>query len=268
MMIQGDEHRKPRPAPTMPNFKLTLEYDGTAYCGWQRQTGDATIQETVETALTKMVNHPVTLIGSGRTDAGVHALGQVANFKVDTRLEPDVFLKGLNRLLPDDIVIRDCRSVAESFHARYDARCKHYRYRILNRLLPAAIGRQYVWQLRRPLNIAAMRQAAATVCGTHDFKSFEGAGSPRTSTVRTVYRCELLECENDCLHLEITGDGFLRHMVRNIAGTLVEIGLGRRPAGDMPAVIEACDRNRAGITAPARGLFLVTVDYVEVSHQT
>jgi tRNA pseudouridine38-40 synthase len=245
----------------MPNFKLTIEYDGTAYCGWQRQTGDPTLQETIEAALAKMVNGPVTLIGSGRTDAGVHALGQVAHFKADTGLGADVFLKGLNRLLPDDIVIRECRRVADTFHARYGARCKHYRYCIRNSPLPAAIGRQYAWQLRRPLDIAAMRQAAAMVCGTRDFKSFEGAGSPRSSTVRTVFRCELLAYESDFWRLEIAGDGFLRHMVRNIAGTLVEIGLGRRPATDMQAVIEACDRNRAGITAPARGLFLVAVDY-------
>ncbi len=247
----------------MPNFKLTIEYDGSAYCGWQRQAEDPTVQATIEAALSRMVGSPVTLIGSGRTDAGVHALGQVANFRTETRLGADVFLKGLNRLLPDDIAIRECQLVADAFHARYDARRKRYRYRILNRALPAAIGRQYAWQVHRPLDIAAMRDAAAAVCGTRDFKSFEGAGSPRASTVRTVFRCELIACGDDFLHLEIDGDGFLRHMVRNIAGTLVEIGLRRRPAGEMPAVIEARDRDRAGITAPARGLFLMRVDYAE-----
>jgi tRNA pseudouridine38-40 synthase len=247
----------------MPTFKLTIEYDGTAYCGWQRQMGNPTIQETIEGALAVMVNHPVTLIGAGRTDAGVHALGQVAHFKTDTRLSPEVFLKGLNSLLPDDIVIRTCQLAADGFHARYDARGKRYRYRILNRDLPAAIGRHYCWHVRRRLDLAAIRQAAAALRGTHDFKSFEGAGSPRTSTVRTVFRCEWIQGEEDLLELEISGDGFLRHMVRNIAGTLVEIGLGRRPADDMPAILAARDRHRAGITAPARGLFLVEVNYAE-----
>jgi tRNA pseudouridine38-40 synthase len=247
----------------MPNFKLTIEYDGTAYCGWQRQAGDPTIQGAIEAALATMVNRPVTLIGAGRTDAGVHALGQAAHFKAETRLAPEVFLKGLNSLLPDDIVIRDCRRVPDAFHARYAARGKHYRYRILNRSLPAAIGRHYAWHVRQFLDLAAMRQAAAVLRGTHDFKSFEGAGSPRRSTVRTVFRCEVNPYEADLLHLDIEGDGFLRHMVRNIAGTLVEIGAGRRSADDMPAIVAARDRHRAGITAPARGLFLVGVDYGE-----
>lgn len=247
----------------MPNFKLTIEYDGTAYCGWQRQAGDATIQEAIETALAAMVNHPVTLIGAGRTDAGVHALGQVAHFKTDTRLTAEVFFKGLNSLLPGDIVIRACQMVPDSFHARYSARGKHYRYRIRHRTLPAAIGRHYAWHVRRPLDLVAMAQAAAALCGPHDFKSFEGAGSPRRSTVRTVFHCAVNPREDDLLHLDIQGDGFLRHMVRNIAGTLVEIGSGRRAADDVPAILAARDRHRAGITAPARGLFLVGVDYPE-----
>jgi tRNA pseudouridine38-40 synthase len=247
----------------MPNFKLTIEYDGTAYCGWQRQAGDPTIQEAIETALAVMVNRPVSLIGAGRTDAGVHALGQAAHFKVETRLTAEAFRKGLNSLLPDDIVIRGCQRVPDAFHARYDARGKHYRYRILNRPLPAAVGRHYFWHVRHSLHLNAMRQAAAALCGTHDFKSFEGAGSPRTSTVRTVFRCDVTSCEDDLLHLDIAGDGFLRHMVRNIAGTLVEIGSGRRSADAMPAIIAARDRHRAGITAPARGLFLVAVDYTQ-----
>ncbi|MDD2605176.1 MAG: tRNA pseudouridine(38-40) synthase TruA [Desulfobacteraceae bacterium] len=245
----------------MPSFKLTIEYDGTAYCGWQRQAGDPTVQETIERALASMVNHPVSLAGAGRTDAGVHALGQVAHFRADTRLTAEVFLKGLNSLLPEDIVIRACHCVPDAFHARYDARGKHYRYRILNRPRPMAIGRNYAWHVRHPLDIAVMRQAAAVLCGTHDFKSFEGAGSPRSSTVRTIFRCELTPCEEDLLHLDIAGDGFLRHMVRNIAGTLVEVGSGRRPPDDVPAILAARDRHRAGITAPARGLFLVGVDY-------
>ena len=245
----------------MPNFKLTIEYDGTHYCGWQRQKADPTIQAAIETALSAMLRRPVIVTGSGRTDAGVHALGQVANFKADTQLGPDVFLKGLNSLLPADIVIRACETAPESFHARYDVRTKHYCYRILNRRLPAAIGRQYAWHIRRPLNIEVMNAAAATLRGTHDFKAFEGAGSPRSSTVRTVWRADLATAADDHLTLDIEGNGFLRFMVRNIVGTLVEIGMGKRPANQMSAILAACDRSRAGATAPAHGLCLMGVSY-------
>lgn len=245
----------------MPNFKLTLEYDGTAYCGWQRQKGDPTVQETVEAALAVMLRRPVTLNGSGRTDAGVHALGQVASFRVDTHLAPQVFRKGLNGLLPADIVILACEQAPESFHARYDARRKTYRYRLLNRRLRAAVGRQYAWHVRAPLDLSAMREGAAAVVGTHDFKGFEGAGSPRRSTVRTVFQADVERSGEGRIELAITGDGFLRHMVRNIAGTLVEIGLGKRPADDVAAILAEGDRDRAGVTAPAKGLFLVKVDY-------
>lgn len=245
----------------MPNFKLTIEYDGTAYCGWQRQKKDPTVQETIERALAAMLRRPVHLNGSGRTDAGVHALGQVANFRADTRLGPEVFQKGLNSLLPDDIVIRACQTVSDSFHARYDARRKTYRYHILNRRLRAAVGRQYAWHVHAPLNLDRMRKAARTVVGTHDFKGFEGAGSPRLSTVRTVFQAEMQRSQADRLELTLTGDGFLRHMVRNIAGTLVEIGREQRTETDMAAILAEGDRRQAGVTAPAHGLFLVAVDY-------
>ena len=245
----------------MPNFKLTIEYDGTNYCGWQRQKDDPTIQAAIEGALAVMLRRPVTAIGSGRTDAGVHALGQVASFEAATRLEAAVFQKGLNSLLPADIVIRSCEPAADGFHARYDVRSKHYRYRILNRRLPAAMGRQYAWHIHRPLNIAVMNAAAATLRGTHDFKAFEGAGSPRSSTVRTVWRADLATASDDHLTFDIEGDGFLRFMVRNIVGTLVEIGMGKRPAGQMGAILAARDRSQAGATAPAHGLCLMAVRY-------
>ena len=141
----------------MKNFKLVIEYDGTAYCGWQRQKNDPTIQEAIETAISNMTHQRITLNGSGRTDAGVHAYGQVANFCCETRLTADVFLKGLNGLLPDDIVIRACEPVSETFHARYDAKSKTYRYRILNQAIPAALYRQYAWHIKKTLNMESMQ---------------------------------------------------------------------------------------------------------------
>ena len=221
----------------MPTFKLIIEYDGTAYHGWQRQKTDPTIQ------------------------AGVHALGQAAHFRADTRIDPQAFLKGLNRLLPADIVIRECAIAPDDFHARFHVRAKHYRYRILNRPLPAAIGRHYAWHIRRPLEITPMNRAAAVLCGTHDFKAFEGTGSPRASTLRTIQRAEMSAAANGHLIFDIEGNGFLRFMVRNIVGTLVEIGGGKRPAADMPALLAGRDRSRVGATAPACGLCLMKVSY-------
>ena len=245
----------------MPTFKLTIEYDGTAYHGWQRQKTEPTIQAAIETALAVMLRRPVGLIGSGRTDAGVHALGQTAHFRTGTRIAPQAFLKGLNSLLPADIVIRECVIAADDFHARFDVRSKHYRYHILNQPLPAAIGRQYVWQIRRPLNAGAMARAAQTLCGTHDFKAFEGAGSPRATTVRTVHRAELTTDDEGRIIFDIEGNGFLRFMVRNIVGTLVDIGMDKRGQAEMAAILAVGDRSRCGATAPPCGLCLMRVHY-------
>lgn len=245
------------------NFRLDVEYDGEPFHGWQRQKDRRSVQGEIEAALAQMIGGPVTLIGSGRTDAGVHALGQVAGFRSTTRLGADVLQRGLNSLLPAGIVVRACREVDPAFHARYDVRAKTYRYRILNRRVPAAIGRQYAWHIRRPLDVAAMRSALTAVIGTHDFKSFEAAGSPRTHTVRRILRAEVTIEPEAIRAVELTGDGFLRGMVRNIVGTLVEVGLGKRSPDQMAAVLAARDRRRAGATAPAHGLFLMAVDYFE-----
>lgn len=245
----------------MKNYKLVIEYDGTGYSGWQRQTDRPTLQAEIENALQIMLRSRVSLIGSGRTDAGVHALGQVANFRCESRLSAGEILQGLNSLLPDSIVIRSCMPVPAEFHARYDALRKTYQYRILNRDLPAAIGRRYLWHLRRKLDRTTMQTAASQLVGTRDFRSFEGAGSPRSSTVRTVFDCRWQVDEPDRLTLQISADGFLRHMVRNIVGTLVAVGSGRIPPEEFRSILSARDRSRAAATAPARGLFLVSVDY-------
>jgi tRNA pseudouridine38-40 synthase len=243
------------------NFKLVIEYDGGAYHGWQSQKDEPTIQSRIEHALATMTRRNITLYGSGRTDAGVHALGQVAHFKCDTRLEADELKNGLNSLLPDDVVIRSCRRVHIDFHARYDAERKTYRYRILNRRLPAAIGRQYVWHVRSPLDIAVMQQCADLFKGTHAFDAFEGSGSPRASTIRTVFKAGWHREADDILIFEIEADGFLRFMVRNIVGTLVSAGLGKLTAEDVRRVLESRNRCNAPATAPAGGLFLVEVTY-------
>ena len=242
-------------------FKLVIEYDGTGYHGWQRQKSDRSIQAEIEKALTVMTRQALTLAASGRTDAGVHALGQVAHFTCETAIEPGTFHLGLNSLLPDDIVIKACERVPDTFHARYDARRKIYRYRILNRQVPTALDNRYAWHIRKELQIGAMQAAAAQIVGQHDFKAFEGTGSPRASTVRTIFRAQLNQEAEGYLIFEIEGDGFLRYMVRNIVGTLVEVGRGKITPEAFKSILESKDRDRAGATAPPQGLFLVSVDY-------
>jgi tRNA pseudouridine38-40 synthase len=243
------------------NFKIIIEYDGRAYHGWQRQKQDRTIQQEIETALLTMVGQRVVLHGSGRTDAGVHAYGQVANFCCETDLTPEIFQKGLGSLLPEDIVIRDCQTVAQSFHARYDVKSKIYQYKILNRMVPAAIGRQYAWYIRRKIDTAAMRSALTHIIGTHDFKAFEGTGSPRPHTTRNVIAAQLSENTEGRVVFKIEADGFLRFMVRNIVGTLVDVGLGKITADEFKRILESRDRRNAGATAPPQGLFLMEVKY-------
>ncbi len=245
----------------LKNYKITIEYDGSAYHGWQRQYDLPTIQDEIEKALMTMTGKKLSLIGSGRTDAGVHAFGQVANFHCDTSLNPEVFQKGLNSLIPNDIVITDCKQVHEKFHARYDVISKIYYYRILNRVIPAAIFRQYAWHVPKKLNLEDMRNALGYIIGTHDFKAFEGAGSPRANTTRCVVNADLVEKKDGHLVFKIEGDGFLRFMVRNIIGTLLDVGLEKMTTNDFKKIFESKDRNLAGATAPAHGLFLKQVKY-------
>lgn len=245
----------------MKNYFITIEYDGGGYHGWQRQKSEPTVQAEIEKALAVMTREKIVVNGSGRTDAGVHALAQTATFKSSAGLAPEAFRSGLNSLLNDDIVIRDCRIVADDFHARYAARGKIYRYHLLNDGIPAAIKRRHVWQIRRALDFYAMQRAAAMLVGEHDFKAFEGAGSPRSSTVRRVARAELTRVLPGDIRFTIQADGFLRYMVRNIVGTLVEVGRSKMSAEAFKAVLESGDRGKAGVTAPPQGLFLVKVLY-------
>ena len=199
--------------------------------------------------------------GSGRTDAGVHARGQAANFRCDTDLSPGSFQKGLNSLLPEDIVIRECRQVEETFHARYDVKSKIYHYKIFNHPVPSAFKRLYVWSIRKQLDTEAMRFAASHIIGHHDFKAFEGAGSPRAHTTRHVMAADLIETDSRQFTFRIEADGFLRYMVRNIVGTLVDVGLSKLSTDDFKFILDSKDRTNASATAPSHGLYLMEVKY-------
>ncbi len=245
-------------------FKLTVAYDGTAYAGWQVQAAGRTIQAELERALLQVTGQRIRAVASGRTDAGVHALGQVVSFAARTKLPPDVLRRAIDAHLPHDIVVREVREAPEGFHAIRDAIRKRYRYLIQDGPLRDVFTRHYAWYLPQRLDAAAMRAAAACLSGRHDFTSFQAAGSPRASPVRTVY--ELLverrpDAAGERLAIEIEADGFLYNMVRNIVGTLVEVGRGKQPAAWVAEVLAARNRKLAGMTAPPQGLFLVHVEY-------
>ena len=244
----------------MRKLRLLIEYDGTAYHGWQVQPNGVTVQELLEKYLTQITKTPVRVFGAGRTDAGVHAKGQVAHFLTESAMTPREFLKALNSCLPADIVILKVDEVDERFHAQMSAVAKLYRYSILNRDYPSALDCRFAHYIAQPLNARAMRQAAAVLVGRHDFTSFRGAGCAAKTSTRTIRVCEIRE-EGDYLRIEVEGDGFLKHMVRNIAGTLIEIGKGRLSAGDMQAILDSRDRKNAGPTAPSRGLCLEWISY-------
>ena len=245
----------------MYNYKLTIQYDGTRYRGWQVQGNtDQTIQGKVEGVLSRLTGQPVELHGSGRTDAGVHALGQVANVKLPRPFDPSELLRELNRYLPADIGVIAVEPAPERFHARLNAHSKTYRYRIWNSEIPNVLERSYLYPLPEPLDVAAMEQAAADLVGTHDFRSFCGLKRFKKSTVRTITDIIITEHSSE-VRLEFTGNGFLMRMVRILAGTLVEVGLGQRAADAMPAVLAAQDRAAAGPALPAQGLALVRVEY-------
>ena len=244
-------------------LKLTLAYDGTRFVGWQRQADGESIQGLLEEALARFEGAPVTVHGAGRTDAGVHALGQVASASVTFTHPAATIVRALNAQLPEDIRVVDIADAAPDFHARFRARSKTYRYQIRAGTVGDPFTRAFVWQLPEPLDVAAMTDAAAALVGRHDFAVFQSAGTEVASTVRTIFRSELSTTERSerLLVYEVAADGFLRHMVRAIVGTLVEIGRGGRSAESMAQLIGHGTRAQAGATAPPHGLFLVSVDY-------
>lgn len=244
----------------MPIIKLVLEYDGTAYAGWQRQPDQPTIQETVEAAIAGVTQINATVIGAGRTDAGVHALGQVASFRINRDMTPREWIRALNAHLPKTIVVRSAEPMPDTFHARHSAQGKLYEYRILNRPERPAIARDYCWHIHQPLDDGAMNQAGLVLIGLHDFSSFQTQPTENDDPMCHLQRFTVFR-EGDRLRIETYADRFLKQMVRSIVGTLVEVGLSKRTPESLRPILEARDRSAAGRTAPPQGLFLVRVDY-------
>lgn len=250
------------------NLRLTIAFDGTNYCGWQRQKELPTIQQTIEEAIAMMSREQVNLQGAGRTDAGVHALGMTANFHTASDIPCTAFRKGLNSLLPNDIRIMETSEADTAFHARKSARGKTYIYHICNADVQLPTERLYSAHIPNKLNVDAIRACIHHVTGIHDFSSFEAAGSRDTKikegrgAVREIFDGQVLELEQPGrIAIHITGDGFLRHMIRNIAGTAIEAGKGKITINDFAVILRAKDRDSAGPTAPAHGLFLKEVYY-------
>lgn len=246
------------------NIAIWLAYDGTRYDGWQKQGNtDKTIQGKLESILGRLEGYDVEVSGSGRTDAGVHAEGQVANFHLKDEIPPDQVMEYLNKYLPEDICVWRARQVPERFHSRLNAVGKTYRYQIEMGRKKDVFKRHYYYGLGQSLDLNRMRDAAAHLIGTHDYKSFCGNKKMKKTTVRRIETIEFKRPEDNRLLISFSGSGFLQHMVRILTGTLVEVGMGKRSPGDMEGIIQAKDRQRAGFTAPPEGLFLEYVDYGE-----
>lgn len=261
-------------------LKLTVAYDGRAYAGWQIQPDKPTVQGVVQATWQKLTQETASVTAAGRTDAGVHALGQAVGVSTATRLTNDVLLRGLNALLPDDIKVVAVEDAPEKFHATYDAVGKTYRYQIHNARAPSVFDRHYAWHYPRPLDADAMNRAGQALVGRHDFSSFESAGSERPDSIRTIHELSVVRnhvtsplrdapvskrlhsiTSPDRITIEVSGDGFLYNMVRTIVGSLVDVGTGKHDAAWLAEVLAAKDRRRAGQTAPPHGLFLVEVQY-------
>ena len=244
----------------MRNIKLTIQYDGTNYCGWQKQNNAKSIQEEIGRSIVKVTGEEVKLIGASRTDRGVHAQGQVANFMTASNIPADKFKYAINSNLPEDIRIKESELVDDSFHSRYDAVGKKYIYLIFNRRILNPLYRNYSYHVPYELNINHMEIAAKYFLGTHDFSAFMAANSSVKSTVRTIYDIELTR-NKDLISVSIKGNGFLYNMVRIIIGTLVEVGSGKLSPHSIPQIIESKNRKTAGHTAAAKGLYLEEIYY-------
>jgi pseudouridylate synthase I len=252
---------------SMRNIKLTIEYDGTNYHGWQSQKNADTVQDFINLAVSRLTGEEINITGSSRTDTGVHAYGQVANFFTESTIPADKFTYALNSLLPEDIVITKSEEVDSNFHARFSTKGKKYRYLIYNSSFRSAILRHRAYHVYYPLDLDAIKLATHYFLGTHDFSAFMATGSCVKSTVRTIKDISVDNGEKEgnssgrLIRLDIAGDGFLYNMVRIIAGTLVQVGYGRIKPEEIPGIIADCDRKKAGKTAPAHGLYLIEIYY-------
>ncbi|MGA9756377.1 MAG: tRNA pseudouridine(38-40) synthase TruA [Desulfobaccales bacterium] len=243
------------------NIRLLLEYDGTRYHGWQRQADTLTIQEVLEAAVARLTGEGIALIGSGRTDAGVHALGQVANFRTISAIPLKAFHQGLNSLLPKDIAVLEASEAPPEFHARKSAWAKTYEYRILNRPTRSPLYHHYAWWIDPPLDLVAMAGAAAALPGEHDFTAFRASGSDNQNPVRRVLAADWRDFPGGWLSFSITGTGFLRGMVRSLVGTMADVGKGKAAPELLAELLKSGERHLAGPTAPPQGLYLVEVRY-------
>ena len=245
----------------MRNIKLTIEYDGKNFAGWQTQPNKESIQGEIENAISSITGEEIEIFGSGRTDAGVHALGQVANFHTESKIDIAKFPYAINAKLKKSIVIKEAEEMPERFHARYNVKEKTYMYVINNNEFPSALDRYREFHIPCKLDIEKMRQGLMYFKGTHDFKGFmSSGGNKKKTTVRTITNCELFQKEGKII-IELTGDGFLYNMVRIICGTIVDVGLGKIDVSEIPYIIESKDRTKAGRTLPPHGLYLKEVRY-------
>ena len=247
----------------MRHVRLVVEYDGTTLCGWQRQQNGPTVQGHLEDALATLLQHPTPVIGASRTDAGVHARGQVAAFRTERTIPLRGIRRGLNSLLPDAIAIRDASEAADDFHPRFSAIGKHYRYTLLVHPDRSPLWRERSWHHALPLDREAMRAAAQLLVGEHDFAAFRAAGCSAKTTVRRIESIEI-SGDGEVVYVDVRGNAFLRNMVRIIVGTLAEVGEGSRTVAQVSEILAGLDRIKAGITAPPQGLELVSVRYREV----
>lgn len=243
------------------NIKLILEYDGGQYHGWQRQKNALTLQEILENCLGRLTGEELRVHSSGRTDAGVHAVGQVANFRTSSSLPLSVFQRGLNSLLPRDFVVKEAAEAPDEFHARYSALAKTYEYRLLTRPIRSPLSHNYCWWLPKSLDLNSLRRATSFLGGEHDFSAFQASGSSIKNPVRRVMAAYWAQAPGGWLIFRITANGFLRGMVRTLVGTLVEMGIGRRQPAEIIDILASRDRRRAGPSAPAKGLYLLEVFY-------
>lgn len=245
----------------MKRIKLVVAYEGTNYCGWQIQPSGITIEAVLNKALSELLGETIKVTGASRTDSGVHSLGNVAVFDTDTRIPPEKICYALNQRLPEDIVVQSSCEVAPDFHPRHCYSEKTYEYRILNRKIPIPTLRKDTYFYYRNLDVEKMKRAAAYLVGTHDFKSFCSIHTTVEDTVRTILSCEVEKSLEDIITIRVTGTGFLYNMVRIIAGTLVQVGVGEKEPEDILEILEKKDRSAAGPTAPAHGLTMIGIEY-------